>query len=540
MSDVLQRSGRKRRAHQPASGLIATRLRPHVARPGIIDRLRLTQQLMQGDWCPIVSVAAPAGYGKTTLLSQWVEGNGLAVAWVSLEEPDNDPRVLLTHVAEALDAVESIGERVFDALASPGSSVPGSVVPRLGSAFLSMASPVALVLDDVHVLHDRQCRDAVARLADHVPDGSRLVLAGRARPPLRTARLRAEGKILEIGPRDLLLTRQEAASVLRNLGITLGEDDVTNLHQRTEGWPAGLYLAALYLKNGGPVETAAVSSGGDGPVREYMESEFLSRISARQRVFLTRVAVLERMCDPLCEAVLDSHGSAEILADLARSNLLLMPLDPHGEWYRYHQLLRDMLLAELHRLEPDLIPVLRRRAASWCLSNGLPEQALDYFIAVGDVDAVARLVEQLTVPAYRQGRTATLQRWFRWLEERGGIERRPMVAVLASFVAALTGRPAEAERWADVVDRWQHDPSRPDDPAAEAWTALIRAALCRRGVERMLADADEARARFTAGSFVTPLPALLQGIARIFCGDLDGGDASLEDAVSIGQQAGTP
>ena len=160
----------------------------------------LVERLARAIRGPVVSVVAPAGYGKTTLLSQWAERNGQSFAWVSVDEADNDPKVLLTYVAEALDAVEPIGERVFDALASPGSSVPGSVVPRLGPRFSSMTSPVVLVLDDVHVLHNSECRAALSVLADHVPGGSRLVLAGRAEPPLRIARLRAEGRILEIGP----------------------------------------------------------------------------------------------------------------------------------------------------------------------------------------------------------------------------------------------------------------------------------------------------------------------------------------------------
>ena len=207
-----------------------------------------------------------------------------------------------------------------------------------------------------------------------MPGGSRLVLAGRAEPPLRIARLRAEGKILEIGPGDLSLTREEASSLLRNAEVALGEDEVAELHRRTEGWPAGLYLAALYLREGGPLASAAVSFGGDDRlVSEYMESEFLARISQQNRVFLTRTAVLERMSGPLCEAVLELPGAHAILADLARSNLLLVPLDRRGQWYRYHHLFRDMLLAELERLEPGLMPVLRRRAAGWCLRNGLPE-----------------------------------------------------------------------------------------------------------------------------------------------------------------------
>ena len=360
-------------------------------------------------------------------------------------------------MAEALDAVEPIGGRVFDALASPGSSVPGSVVPRLGSAFSSMTSPVVLVLDDVHVLHDRECRAALSALADHVPEGSRLVLAGRAEPPLRIPRLRAEGQLLEIGPAQLSLTREEASALLANAGVVLDEDEVAELHRRTEGWPVGLYLAALYLREGGLVEGATVSfSGDDRFVSDYVETEFLARISRRQRVFLTRTAVLERMSGPLCEAVLSMPGAAATLADLAGSNMLLVPLDRRGEWYRYHHLFRDMLLAQLHRHEPALMPVLRRRAARWCLHNDLPDEALEYSMAAGDVRTAARLVERLGVPTHRRGQFTTIQRWFRWLEDRGGIEGHPMAAVLAALFFALTGRPAEAERWADVVDRWQH------------------------------------------------------------------------------------
>jgi LuxR family maltose regulon positive regulatory protein len=541
-SDVRERIVEPRHGSRAVFDLVASKLRRPVIRPGTVRRSSLIGRLAQDDARLIVSVVAPAGYGKTTLLSQWAERNGRAFAWVSVDEGDNDPKVLLTYVAEALDAVEPIGERVFDALASPGSSVPGSVVPRLGSAFASMISPVVLVLDGVHLLRNSECRAALSVLADHVPVGSRLVLAGRAGPPLRVARLRAEGKIVEIGPKDLAFTCGEASSLLREAGVAVGEDEVADLHRRTEGWPAGLYLAALYLREGGPLAGAAVSFGGDDRlVSEYLEAEFLSRISARQRVFLTRTAVLERMCEPLCDAVLEMGGSAAVLAELAGSNLLLVPLDRRGEWYRYHHLFRDMLLAELRRREPGLIPVLQQLAAEWHERNGRPAEALEYSMAAGDADGAARLVAKIAVPVYRQGRVTTVSRWFGWLEGRGGIEGHPMAAVLASLFSALMGRPADAERWADAVDHWQYeDPAGADDPSAEAWAALLRAILCRRGAERMRADADEAVRRFAAGRFVTPAPLLLQGIARVLCGDLDGGDVSLEDAVSVGQVTGAP
>ena len=539
-SDMRERPDRSHRAAGAVFDLFAAKLLRPVLRPGTVRRSSLIERLARGNPRPIVSVVAPAGYGKTTLLSQWAERNGQAFAWVTVDEGDNDPKVLLTYVAQALDAVEPIDGRVFDALASPVSSVPGSVVPRLGSAFSSMTSPVVLLLDDVHTLHNRECRAALSALADHVPGGSRLALAGRAEPPLRIARLRAEGRILEVGPGDLSLTPEEASSLLLNADVALSEDEVAELHRRTEGWPAGLYLAALYLREGGPLASAAVSfGGGDRLVSEYMESEFLARISGQQRAFLTRTAVLERMCGPLCEAVLEVGGSAAILADLAGANLLLVPLDRRGEWYRYHHLFRDMLLAELERLEPGLIPVLRRRAAGWCVRNGLPEEALEYSMAAEDVDAAAGLVEKLAVPAHRQGRVPTGQRWFGWLEDRGGIEGHPMAAVLASLLSALTGRPVEAERQADAVDRWQYgDPARPGDPSAEAWAAVLRAFLCRHGAEQMRADADEAVRRFATQGLVSPGPAILQGIARVLCGDLDGGDAALEDGISVGEEAG--
>jgi LuxR family maltose regulon positive regulatory protein len=541
-SKVLQRAGDAQRAGGPAFDLVVSKLRRPVIRPGTVPRSSLIDRLTRDDLRPVVSVVAPAGYGKTTLLSHWAEHNGQAFAWVSVDEADNDPKVLLTYVATALDAVEPVGGRVFDALASSASSVPGSVVPRLGAALASMTTPVVLVLDDVHALHNSECRAALSVLAEYVPAGSRLALAGRDQPPLRIARLRAEGRITEIGPGDLSLTCEEASSLLRAAEVALGADDVAELHRRTEGWPAGLYLAALCLRQGGSLGNAAIPIRGDYRfVSEYLESEILARISRRQRAFLTQTAVLERMCGPLCEAVLDLPGSAMSLAELARSNLLLVPLDQRRQWYRYHHLFRDMLLAQLERQEPGLIRVLQRRAAGWCLSNDLPEEALEYSMAAGDVDEAARLVEKLFLPVFRQARVGTIQRWFRWLENHDGIEGHPLAAVWASFLAGDSGQLVEAERWADAVDRWQYqDVTGLDDSYTKAWAAVLRATLCRRGVEQMRADADEAARRFAAAGVTIPLAALIWGIARVLAGDLDGGDASFEEAIRSGQEFGAP
>src|SRR5262244_3665859 len=251
-SEMRQQTDQSHRARRPQFDLVASKLHRPLMRPGTVHRSSLIERLTQGDLRPIVSVVAPAGYGKTTLLSQWAERNGQAFAWVSVDEPDNDPKVLLAYVAEALDAVEPVGERVFEALASPASSVPGSVVPRLGTAFSSMASPVALVLDDVHLLTNSECRAALSVLADYVPAGSRLVLAGRAQPPLRVARLRAEGRLVEIGPDDLSLTREEASALLRAAQVALGEQDVAELYRRTEGWPGCTWRRCTSKKEAHP------------------------------------------------------------------------------------------------------------------------------------------------------------------------------------------------------------------------------------------------------------------------------------------------
>jgi LuxR family maltose regulon positive regulatory protein len=532
---VRQYPGPTRHPAKPGFDLITSKLRRPAARPGTIPRSSLISRLAADGSPPIVSVVAPSGYGKTTLLAQWAALGGETFAWVSLDDRDNDPKVLLSYVAAALDAVQPVDKRVFEALASPASSVPGTVVPRLGSALWSMTAPVVLVLDDAHLLWNTECRDALSVLADHVPPGARLVLAGRDAPPLRIARLRVEGRILEIGPAELSLSHQEAASLLHAADVPLGDDDVAALHKRTEGWAAGLYLAALYLREGGSVQGAGDAFGGDDLlVSQYLESEFLGRISARHREFLTRTAVLDRMCGPLCEAVLDQPGSAAELAELVRSNLLLVPLDRRGFWYRYHHLFRDMLLAELERLEPGLLTVLRRRASAWCEANDRPEEALEYAMAAGDVNTAARLVQGLWLPTERQGRFVTLQRWLRWLEERDGIGSYPMVAICAAIVAAETGRPAEAERWADIVDSRQYeDSSRHDDSLTEAWAAVLRVVMCRHGVEQVRADADEARRKFAAANAMTPVAILGQAVARVLSGDLDGTDALLEDAARL-------
>jgi LuxR family transcriptional regulator, maltose regulon positive regulatory protein len=532
--------GRADRAGRPVSDLMVSRLRRVPLRPGLVDRPLLLRRLSGGDDRPVVSVVAPPGYGKSTLLSQWAERSGQPFAWVTVEESDNDPKLLLAYVAAALDEIEPVDGRVFDALASPASSVPGSVVPRLASALAAMSSPVVLVLDDVHLLRSRECLSALSVLADHVPAGSRLVLAGRASPLLRAARLRAEGRITEIGPGDLSLTAGEAASLLRHAGVMLGDDEAAELHRRTEGWPAGLYIAALAVNAGSRHgDTPLTFTGSDVFMRDYLRSELLDRLPASSVSFLTRTSAVDRMSGPLCDALLQRRGTAVLLAGLAQSNLLVVPLDRQGQWYRYHHLLRDLLLAELDRLEPGQLPALKRRAAQWHEANGQPAGALEYWMQAGDTDSAARLIAMLAFPAYQRGMAATGERWFRWLEDHGDMKDYPAVAVVAAQIAAFTGKPADAERWAQAAEQGAVGATLPDGSAAlRPWLALVRALLCRDGAAQMRADAELAAATMAAGSFPRTAATLYLGMAHLMAGDPDKADVLFADTVAEGLASG--
>ena len=441
VSEIFERDGRARRVPRPRFDLIGSKLRRPPLRPGIVDRPELLRRMAEGDDRQVVSMMAPPGYGKSTLLSQWANRGGPPFAWVTVEEADNDPKVLLAYIAAALDEIEPIDGRVFDALASSASSVPGSVVPRLGSAFASMSTPLVLVLDDVHVLHNRECRSALSVLADHVPAGSRLVLAGRADPPLRIAQLRAEGRILEVGPDDLSLTGAEASSLLQHAGVALGEEKAAELHRRTEGWPARPVPGRAGHKAGGERgETALAFTGDDLFMGDYLRSRAAGP-APRGGADVPDPQLGHR--PHVRPAVRRDARAARFGRDAGRAG----PLEPAagaagraGTVDRYHHLFRDLLLAELHRLEPGLIPVLRQRAARWHEANGQPGEALAYWMQAGEVESVARLVAVLSFPAYQRGRTETVERWFSWLGgSRGPWKDYPAVAVLAGLVFALAG-----------------------------------------------------------------------------------------------------
>jgi LuxR family maltose regulon positive regulatory protein len=518
--------------------LVESKLHPPPARPGIVPRALLVERLLASAGVPVVCVVAPAGYGKTILLAQWAQRTARRVGWVSVDPRDNDPAVLLTYIAVALDRVEAIDPRIVRGLAGPGASIVG-VVPRLAAAMAAMTQPVALVLDHLELLENQECLDVMAELAAQLPAGTQLLLASRSRPPLPVALLRAQGRVMELGVGDLGMDDQEARALLEGAGVGLDDAAVNELVARTEGWPVGLYLAALAHKAGGPRRHAwAGFTGDDRFVADYLRSEVLGRLPAERVTFLTRTAVLDRMSGPLCDAVLGTTGSSAVLAGLEESNLLLVPLDRQRHWYRYHHLFHELLTAELNRREPELIPELHRRAASWCEANGLPESAIDHAQAAGDTDRVARLVWQLAMPAYGAGRVDTARRWFGWFEDQGLLGRYQSVAVLGAWLHALVGAPVAAERWADAAESGPVAGTLPDGSTGQSYRALLGALLCRDGVDRMRADVQAALDELRPGSQWRPTAQLLEGIGYLLAGEADQADWILARAVEVATEVG--
>jgi LuxR family transcriptional regulator, maltose regulon positive regulatory protein len=524
----------------PSFPILESKLTPPPTRPGLVSRIQLLDCLEASATTPVVAIGAPAGYGKTMLAAEWAKRDRRPFVWLSIDRHDNDPTVLLTYLAVGLDRVEPIDPAVLAVLASRGASIRQTILPRLGAALASKALPVVVVLDDVHLLHDQQGLDAVAVLVDHLPPGSQLMVISRGEPPLPVARWRAEGRLAELGSEELAMSPAEAGSLLAAARVELPEGEVAELTRRTEGWPVALYLAALSIKAQHLRDHVAVGFGGrDRLLVDYLQSAVLVRLSPTEVQFLIRTAVLDRLSGSLCDAVLGTTGSAEMLASLERSNLLVIPLDRQREWYRYHPLLRESLRGELERHEPGLVGELTLRAARWCQQQGLVEAAIGYAMDAGDADLVARGVEQAAIAVYRSGRLATVRAWLDWFDNHNLIQQYPAVATLGAWIHALDGHAAAAERWADAAERGSYAGMLPDGSASiDGWRALLRAKLCRHGVRQMRADAELALTLIPVGSLWRAPAQLLLGISHLLAGDVGVADRILAEAVEVAQDTG--
>jgi LuxR family transcriptional regulator, maltose regulon positive regulatory protein len=518
--------------------ILQSKLAVPTLRPGLVQRPALVKRLRGPNGARVVSVNAPAGYGKTTLLAQWAAEDKRPFAWVSLEARDNDPAAFLTYLAAAADGIQAIAPSVFRAAASGGDAMWTIGLPRIGAAFASIERPIVLVLDDVHTLTNQDCLDALVPISKHLPQGSQLVLSGRAEDGLPLARLRGSGRLLELSACELALSDDEAKALIAAAGLDVSDADVSSLNERTEGWVVGLYLAALFAEQAGADELSAFH-GDDRFVVDYLRSEHLSRLKRSEIEFLTRTAILDRMSGPLCDAVLERTDSARRLQMLEQGNFFVFPLDHHREWYRYHHLVHDMLRSELDRLEPELPAALHARAAVWCEQNGMPEAAVEHAAQAGETGELARLVSMFALPFYRSGRIVTVEGWLRRFDDPEVLLQYPAVAAFGAFLGALRGRTEEAERYAYALEHTEYDGPMPDgSPSPEPWAALVRACLCRRGVGEMGVDARLALDTLPSTSFWRPVALGLLGIALLLEGDFEQAERVLaetaEEAVGSG------
>jgi LuxR family maltose regulon positive regulatory protein len=512
-----------------------SKLDPPSPRPGTVHRTAVLEHLHAAAGARVVSVAAPAGYGKSALLGQWAEESPHQVAWLSLEREDNDPAVFLAYVAAALARLGPVDTDAFRARLPPGTSVASIVARRVTAALGSVPEPLTLVLDHAEVLDNNQCRDAIGELAVRLPPAAHLIVASRGSPPVPLSALRSRGALVEVGTDDLAMNVDEARALMEGAGVDLADDDLEELVRRTEGWPAGLYLAALALEAGGlPTTPRGPFTGDHRLMADYLRAELLARIPRGRLSFLTRTSVLDRMCGPLCDAVLDRSRSARLLEELESANLLLVPLDRRREWYRYHTLFGELLRAELERREHGTIAGLHARAAAWCEANGQPAMAIDHAQAAGDADVVARLVAEHLLEAYAAGRVETVCRWLQWFDDRSIIEDYPAVAVFGAALLSIIGQAGAAERWAAAAERAPGDGTVADGSTVASWRALLHAWTCRHGVARMRHDAEEAIAGLSPASRWRPTAVALEGLACLLEGDADRANAAFARAVDLG------
>ncbi|HET9946019.1 MAG TPA: helix-turn-helix transcriptional regulator, partial [Actinomycetes bacterium] len=534
--------------------LLESKCRVPRARPGTVPRPRLMADLVAADLPPLTVVAAPAGFGKTTLLADWLAAlaaGDSAVAWLSLDESDNDLTQFLAYLVSAIGAAtDVVGTGALQQLAASSASTEAALT-TLVNELDRLPTHLVLVLDDYHLVTAPEVHEAMAFLLEHQPPELHVVLATRADPPLPLARMRARGQLREVRAADLRFTVDEAAAYLNeSMGLTLSVTEVTALDARTEGWIAALQLAALSMQ--GRDDTGAFIAGFAGDDRyvvDYLAEEVLARQPDDVRDFLLDTSVLERLSGPLCDAVTGRDDGRATLVALERANLFVVPLDDRRQWYRYHHLFADVLRAHLREQRPDSEPELHRRASAWFEAEGDTSQAISHALGAGDASRAADLMEPAMPRMGRERREAERARWLHALPD-DVLSVRPVLAV------TFAGTLAQVSDFATVGDRLtaverslrRDDGSWPETPppgfvvvdldayrALPASIAMYRAALAlhagdldsavRHAREALaLAPPDEALVRAGAGA--------IGGLAAWASGDLDSAHAAYTESVA--------
>jgi LuxR family maltose regulon positive regulatory protein len=498
-----------------------------VQRPGCLPRAGLVNRLRVARAAPLVHVTGPAGYGKTTAVAEWSRRDGRPFAWYGVDEAD-DPDAFVRHLATAVSRVVGAGP-----LARAGRR-PDETIALLRHAILTSGTPIVVVLDDADLLQGPEAARLLTVFAEDLPLGSQLVLITRSEPPLPLARFRAHGQLVEFGIDDLRFTNREAAALLRVVGVDATQPELEALNEAVEGWPAGLYLAALSMRSSGGTPARA----GVGMMFDFFRGELLARLPDHEVQFLTRTAVLDQLCGPLCDAVAETTGSADLLERLERSNLFVVPMDRERRWFRIHSVFRRALLSELHQREPNVVATLRTRAASWCSKYGDHDRAVDYARAAGDVDLLSALLVSSPLPFSATGRPARVHGWLDALDDDAVLERNPVLASVGALTWAVTGRADAAERWADAAERGSAKARARRKATGGAWQALLRSLMSPRGVEEMCTDAERAVATLPLGSAWRAPALLVLGSAQALAGDVRRAEAVLAEAADTAASAG--
>jgi LuxR family transcriptional regulator, maltose regulon positive regulatory protein len=426
--------------------LVSTKLRPSQARPKLVARPRLIAELEREAGRKLTLISAPAGFGKTTLLVEWLKGraNGdQSVAWVSLDEGDNDPVRFLSYLVAALRRTvgEGFGEGILAALRSPEPPRMEAVLGAFVNELADLPGEVAVVLDDFHVIDSESVHWIVSFLLERLPEDAHIVISGRVDPPLPLARLRARGQMSELHAADLRFTPEEAAAFLSDvMGLNLSAGDVTALERATEGWIAALQLAALSMRERKDVSGFIRSfSGSHRDVFDFLAEEVLQRQTDRVQTFLLETSILERLSGPLCDALTGRNDGQRTLERLERENLLVVPLDDDRVWYRYHHLFTDFLRGRLERESPERTVELHLCASEWYEENALVAEAVDHALSAGDHERASRLMESSVGQTWYRGEVMTLLGWLRKMPKEAML-RRPLLLVWYAAALMLVGR----------------------------------------------------------------------------------------------------
>jgi LuxR family transcriptional regulator, maltose regulon positive regulatory protein len=514
MSPQGTHSGRSIRVIEPKIAL------PRV-QPGMLRRARLLQMLDGDGGAALTLINAPVGYGKTTLLRYWCMERPEAVIWYTLDEADDDPVRLWTHLATAVDRLgDGIGGPALMSLGVRDAPIEATV-DELMNGLVAYGRPVAIVLDDLHAVNGDRSLRSIAHAIERLPANARLLASTRSDPAISVARLRSRGALSEIRVQELSFTLDETLELMVREGIELSGDSVELLVARTEGWPAGLYLAALWLRDvEDPDEGVRAFVGSAQHVADYLTDEVLNALAPDARDFLQRTSVLGRFTPELCDAVLGRQDSTAVLTELARSNMFLIELDTREHWYRYHHLFGELLQLGLGREDAA---ALRRRAAAWCRDEGLVEDAIEYAAAAGDAATVAEVLVEYDRELVWSGRLTQFLGWVRWLPSELLLEH-PSLPAVGAVAAQLLGRPeVEVQQLLAVAERARRERPQLWSPYVEAVVEVTRATVIEHGdVGAAVEHARCAVAAARAGADVLTVGVLAAlSHALFFAGDLD-------------------